>query len=311
MKKILILFLSILSSSFVFAQDGSKLPLSINLEDFPQEYPASAKVQMAGKIHQMLTANGISSSDMNCNFFITVIANPVEKQVIPGAPAQILQSLEFTFYIADAAREIVFSTVSLSSKGVGTTEAKCYLDAMKRLNTSSPDVAKFLERGRKKIIAYYDTEASNIFAKARTYALKHEYDAAFYELCCFPTECESYQASLELGLDIYHQYVDYVAQYNLNQARMAWAASQNATGAEIAGVYLAEILPEASCYNEAVSLYNEIKSKVYEDWKWEMKKYQDAVDIEKRQIDAWKEVGVAYGKNQQPTTNYFPWLNGR
>ena len=44
------------------------------------------------------------------------------------------------------------------------------------------------------------------------------------------------------------------------------------------------------------------------DWEWEMKKYQDGVDLEKQYVEAWTEVGVAYGNNQQPVTTYIGWL---
>ena len=51
-----------------------------------------------------------------------------------------------------------------------------------------------------------------------------------------------------------------------------------------------------------MALYKEIKGKVLDDWKFEMKQYQDGVDIQKLQIDAARQVGIAYG-NHQPNQN--------
>ena len=65
---------------------------------------------------------------------------------------------------------------------------------------------------------------------------------------------------------------------------------------------MAKIQPDAGCYDEAMALYQEIKGKVLDDWKFEMKQYQDSVDIEKSKVNAMREVGVAFGKGQQPTT---------
>ena len=79
------------------------------------------------------------------------------------------------------------------------------------------------------------------------------------------------------------------------------AASPNAIGAPQAGVYLAAIEPDAKCYSEAVALYNEIKTNVGEDWKFEFK-YYDERSLERERINAYKEVGVAFGKGQQPST---------
>ena len=66
----------------------------------------------------------------------------------------------------------------------------------------------------------------------------------------------------------------------------------------IEGEYLAKILPDAGCYGDAMALYKEIKGKVLDDWKFEMKIYQDGVDLEKQRIEAARAIGVAYGEHQ-------------
>ena len=45
-----------------------------------------------------------------------------------------------------------------------------------------------------------------------------------------------------------------------------------------------------------------------DDWKFEMKQYQDGIDLEKQRINAMREVGVAFGKGQQPTTTNIGFL---
>ena len=312
MKKIAILLCAAFLTVGAFAQSKpstANLPLSVIVEDLPQPFPTNAKVQLVGKINQMLTANGLASFDAFSGFFITANANPVERYVVSGAPVQIAQTLEVTFYIADYHRQTVFASYSVTAKGVGETEAKSYLNAFKRVNIAGPEAKQFIETGKAKIVDYYDTEAENIFAKARQLAAQHNYEAALFELCSFPTVCQSYTKSIEVGNEVYQHYVDYTAQQYLQKAKAAWMAEQNSNGAAVAGEYLSQILPEASCYGEAVDLYNEIKAKVLDDWKFEMKKYQDGVDLEKERINAWKEVGVAYGRNQQPTTTNITWLH--
>ena len=312
MKKLAILLCSAFFAVGLFAQSQpstANLPLSIIVEDLPQPFPINAKVQLINKINQMLTANGLASFDAFSGFFISANANPIEKNIISGAPVQISQTLEVTFYIADYFRQNVFATYSVTAKGVGENETKSYLNAFKRVNIASPEAKQFIETGKEKIVNYYDTEAENIFAKARQLAAKHDYEAALFELCSFPTVCKAYPKSIEIGNEVYKHYVDYVAQQCLQQAKSAWMAEQNANGAAAAGEWLAQILPEASCYDEGVELYKEIKAKILDDWKFEMKKYQDGVDLEKERINAWKQVGIAYGKNQQPVTTNVTWLH--
>jgi hypothetical protein len=316
MKKVIFFICAAFMCLNVFAQQSSAyLPLSIIIQDLPQPFPENAKTQLHGKVSQMLTANGLGSYNSYSGFFITAVANPINKEVAPGAPAQIFQTLEITFYIADYERQLVYSTYSVTTKGVGTTEAKSYLDAFKRIRVNTPEAAAFIAKGRDKIVSYFDAEAENIFAKARQLAQQHNYEAALYELSNFPSVCSSYAKSLEVGNEIYQHYIDYQAQQYLQKAKAAWMSQQNSAGADAAGEWLSQILPEATCYPEAVELYNEIKKKVLDDWKWEMKKYEDSLDLEKRKlatedkrVSAWKEVGVAYGQNQQPVTTHVNWL---
>lgn len=311
MKRIVMLLCAVMFCAAYFAQAQpavENLPISVIVEDMPQPFPANAKVQLTNKVNQMLTTNGIASYDAFSGFFITAIANPVNKDIVPGAPAMISQALEVTFYIADYHRQLVFSTYTITTKGVGQTEAKSYLDAFKRVKINTPEAAAFIKQGRDKIVNYYDSEAESIFMKARQLAQQHDYEAALFELSNFPTACKSYAKSIEVGNEIYQGYIDYQAQQYLQKAKAAWMAEQNTDGAKAAGEWLSKILPEASCYSEAVDLYKEIKGKVLDDWKFEMKKYEDTVEIKKQTVTAWKEVGVAYGKNQQPTTTNIAWL---
>ena len=116
MKKLAILLCTAFIAISAFAQSTANLPLSVVVEDLPQPFPTNAKVQLVNKINQMLTANGIASFDAFSGFFITANANPVEKNVIAGAPVQISQTLEVTFYIADYYRQTVFATYSVTAK---------------------------------------------------------------------------------------------------------------------------------------------------------------------------------------------------
>ena len=57
-----------------------------------------------------------------------------------------------------------------------------------------------------------------------------------------------------------------------------------------------------------MELYSEIKGKVLDDWKFEMKKYQDGIDLEKQRIEAARQIGVAYGTHQPAQTTSIEFL---
>ena len=214
-------------------------------------------------------------------------------------------------YIIDAYAKTIFSSTSMTVKGLGETENKCYLNAISRMPLQSPQIAQFVEDGKAKIIEYYDHEGEALIKKARFLASEKQFEEAIFWVSLIPQQSKHYDAALAAGKDIYQMYLDNECNINLAAARQAWAAEQNSYGAAAAGEYLAKILPDAKCYGEAMELYKEIKGKVLDDWKFEMKKYQDGVDLEKQRIDAMRQIGVAYGNHQPNKEVNIEFLRGR
>lgn len=290
------------------APKGNSIALKVLVEDFTEPFPPTANAQVENKLHHLLTQNGIASMDYLGQFFITVKEVPLTKDVLPGPPMQIAATMEFTFYIADYYNQTIFSTTSVNAKGVGQTEAKCYMDAIRHINLNSKALKDFVAEGKAKIIDYYNQQVDNMMLRARSLAKQKHFDEALFLMQCIPSECNKYTEAVALGDEIYQMYVDYLCDQNLALARTAWVSGQNAMAADDAGQYLSQIFPEAKCYNEAMALYAEIKAKVLDDWHFEMKKYQDGVDLESQRIDSWRQVGVAYGQNQQPTSTNIGFL---
>lgn len=300
MKKIFSIFAVALMSASMFAAETEYLPISVYAADDTESFPRGAKAMMENKLTQLLTKNGIAGLDYMGQFVLTVTTTPTDKDVIPGPPMKIAEKMEMNLYIVDAYAKTIFSSTSLTVRGLGETENKCYLNAISHMPLQTPQVAKFIEDGKQKIIAYYDHEGEALIKKAQFLAKKKEYEEALWIISLIPQQSKHYDAALAAGQEIYQMQLDNECNIYLAAARQAWAAEQNAKGAAAAGEYLMNILPDAGCYDEAMELYREIKGKVLDDWKFEMKKYQDGVDLEKQRIDAMRQVGVAYG-NHQPT----------
>jgi len=307
MRKIFMIAALVAMFTTAFAQT-EYLPLTVAVEDLVEPYPTTAKVQITNKLNQMLTQQGMASLDNNGQFVLTAFMIPQDKEVLPGPPMQIIETMNANLYIADVVQKTVLATMEQTVKGIGRDETRAYMDGIKHLNTTSPAVAKFIQEGKNKIIAYYDSEAPRIMIEARTLSEMHQYEHALYLVTAIPAQCKHYNDAIKASLDIFHAYQDYACNQLLQQARMAWAAEQNKVGAEHAGQYLGQIYPDAGCYNEAMELYKEIKAKVLEDWHFQMKIYQDQVDLEKQRIEAARQVGIAYGNHQQPVTTYMGFL---
>lgn len=287
-----------LMSATMFAAETQFLPISVYAADNSENFPEGAKAMIENKLTQLLTRNGIAGLDYMGQFVLTVTTTPLDKDIIAGPPMKISEKMEMNLYIVDMYAKTVFSSTSFSVRGLGETENKCYLNAISRMPLQSPQIAQFIQEGKEKIIAYYDHEGEALIKKAQFLAKQKKYDEALFWVSLIPQQCKHYDAALAAGQAIYQQYINNECNVNLAAARQAWAAHQNSNGAEAAGEYLARILPDAGCYGDAMALYKEIKGKVLDDWKFEMKQYQDGVDLEKQRIEVARAVGVAYGTHQ-------------
>lgn len=305
---VLAAFATALCAENIYDSKTSQIPLSIIIPDQPDFIPEGASAYLANKLQQVATANGVSASPDFGRFFITAKITPISKDILPGPPTQISQNLEITFYIADYFDQKVFSRTSLQVKTVGTNETKSYINAIKNINVNSPQLAKFVDNGRQRILDYYQSQCQTILKDAKSKAARKQFEEALAMLTFVPTVSDCYDQALALGDDIFQQYVDELCDRNLAKARAAWVAGQDYEAADEAGKYLGEIYPYAKCYGEAMELYNEIKSRIREYWTFEMKVFDSSVSLESQRIDAMRQVGVAYGNNQQPTSYVLDWL---
>ena len=298
MKKIFSICIAALMSATMFAAETQYLPISVYAMDDQESFPQGAKAMIENKLTQLLTRNGIAGLDYMGQFVLTVTTTPLDKDIIAGPPMKISEKMEMNLYIVDAYAKTIFSSTSFTVRGLGETENKCYLNAISRMPLQTPQIAQFIQEGKEKIIGYYDHEGEALIKKAQYLAKQKKYDEALFWVALIPQQSKHYDAALAAGQAIYQQYINNECNVNLAAARQAWAAHQNANGAEAAGEFLAKILPDAACYGDAMALYKEIKGKVLDDWKFEMKQYQDGVDLEKQRIEAARAVGVAYGTHQ-------------
>ena len=298
MKNFLTICIAALISATMFAAETEFLPISVYAADNSENFPEGAKAMIENKLTQLLTRNGIAGLDYMGQFVLTVTTTPLDKDIIAGPPMKISEKMKMNLYIVDAYAKTIFSSTSFSVRGLGETENKCYLNAISRMPLQTPQIAQFIQEGKEKIIGYYDHEGEALIKKAQYLAKQKKYDEALFWVALIPQQSKHYDAALAAGQAIYQQYINNECNVNLAAARQAWAAHQNANGAEAAGEFLAKILPDAACYGDAMALYKEIKGKVLDDWKFEMKQYQDGVDLEKQRIEAARAVGVAYGTHQ-------------
>lgn len=312
MKKIIFVLIfavvAITSNAQVKLDDFGRIVLNTYLPD-NIAIPKEAKNLLLNKLNQITSNNGMGGSQANPRFIITANVNVGTKDIIAGPPQMIAQNLDVTLFIGDAITNTIFINTTLSLKGVGTNENKAFIDALKTINPRNKEVLAFLEEGKTKIVNYYTTQCDFILKEANTLASQEKFDEAIYNLSLVPQVCEiCFNKTSELITNIFKQKIDADCKVKLSQAKIAWAGQQKINNAENVLNILIDINPNASCYNEVIILTKEINNKLIYDEKARLElalqKYNDKINLEKKRIDAYKDIAFEYAKNQPKTVTY-------
>ena len=315
MKKILLSLLMIIGynaysqNALGKSDDAARITLAAYVPQQIDKMPDAARSILANKLNQIVTQNGMGGAANNERFIITANVNVISKDLTATAPPMTALVLEVTLYIDDGFVGTKFSSTSISVKGVGESETKAYISALKGISPTNSNIQSFVGNGKSKIIEYYNSKCDFIIKEAQTLVSQNNFEEAIFKLTSVPEVCkECYDKCMDAVGPIYQKQIDRECKSKLMEANTAWNAAQDSYGADTAGGILAQIDPNASCYKEALALSNKIAQRIKEidqrDWKLQLKEQQDNVDIQKATIKAVRDIGVAYGNGQPKTVTY-------
>lgn len=265
-----------------------------NIPDASMEY-------LINNLSSAVTADGLTAQNEYMTQFILIPkVNVASKSIITNTQTQVVLNIDISLQVVDGMSGTLYASSIVNVKGVGTNETKAYNSAFRSINKNQQQIVLLVKAAKQKILSYYEAEADNIIKKANLLAAKNNYEEAFYLLSMIPSQCSKFDASISAGLSLWEKYKVYSCNTNLAKAEAIWVSGQDYNAAIRATEYLCQILPDSDCYAKARQLYNEIKKKVGDLWKYEMKQYNTEAELKKAKIQAFRAIGVAYGKGQQP-----------
>ena len=150
-------------------------------DDIVGAYPDAARV-LESKLNNILSANGIKTQMGDSRFILTGNWIPETKDVIGAAPTQIAYTLNVNLYIGDGEDGTKYISETFRVKGVGSTEEKAHLAAIRNLQSNSQKMSAFVQKGMERIISYYEQNKDNIMASINSLVTKQDYDEAVYQL---------------------------------------------------------------------------------------------------------------------------------
>lgn len=298
-------------TTFVYAQE-TKCDLHLMAIVLPEQGNAMPTNVLDILENKLCTA--ISNEDVHANsdyahFFVAARMHTLSKETLAGPPENTAILVSVTLQVGDLFGEKIFASQSLELKGVGSSEERAYINAFRYLKADNPKIKTLITEGKRKIIDYFNRNYQQIATKAQQCADMKRFEEALFHIAAVPECCNHYQKANLLTVSLYKRYIDENCRKLVNEARSIWMQSPDVEGASDIASILNQIDPDAACYSEAMALYKEVKEKVKDDWKFEMRqKYNDAIDIEKSKIDAARAVGVAFGNGQKEQTTNLMWL---
>jgi hypothetical protein len=292
-----------------FAQstdDIGKIALSVIMPDNVDGLDASQLSKLETKITQIVSTSGLAASGYNNNFVIYPKFAINESNVVEGGMQNItVITADLSLFIKQVDNNVIFSTISKSLKGSGSSKQLAITNAISKITTSDSDYKIFIETGKNKIIQYYTDKCQDIIKKAEYYNKMQQYEQAFGLLMTVPEEISScYSLVQDKVIEIYKNYQTQKCTEQIQQAKTSIATNDYHTALNI----LEDVDPSASCFNESQSLEKSIETKIAAEekkqWDFKMKQHDDAVSLEKQRIDAVKDIAVSYYKSQPTTVNY-------
>ncbi len=287
------------------SDDAARITLATFVPQQIDQMPEAARSILANKLSQIVTQNGLGGKASNERFIITANINVISKDLTATAPPMQAYVLDITLYIGDGIDGTKFASVSTQVKGVGESETKAYISALKNLKTNDPNYQSFIETGKTKIVEYYNSKCDFIIKEAQTLASQNKFEEAIFKLTGVPEVCKGcYDKCMDAIAPIYKQQIDRDCKLKLAEATNLWSANQTVEAGNQAGEILSTIEPSAACFGEVKTLSNKIATRVKEldtrEWNYKLKEQAQ----ESERIKAYRDIGVAYGNGQPKTVTY-------
>lgn len=283
------------------ATDASRVILHAFVSDNGNVVPDYAQSYLKDKLTELITKNSMSvgGNDVNGRFFLTAKPVFLNKEVVPSSPAMYAMNIDLILYVVDAVEKTIFETYTIQIKGAGNTENKAFIQAIKNIKPENQEVEKFLEKGKQKIINYYNTNCDMLLQNAKSLANRNQFGEAFSILGNIPSVCKCSDKSLVLAEEIFPQFIAFDCNLKLNEARNIWNASLTRESADRAGEILSQINPNASCFKDVKILSEEIKTqlKLIDGREWDLQVKKE-YELEKLTLESIRDIGVAWGNGQ-------------
>jgi hypothetical protein len=310
MKAICFFLCVIFNSSVFYAQTKlieSQTPITVYLGEL-KDIPVESKSNLENKLRSFIANNGFGNL-YNSRFILTANVVVENKEYTSSSPVMIATTIGVYLYIGDGIDGTIFSAANIKLKGAGTTEIKAFNSAFSKLNLGKEEHKNFISTAKNKISQYYSENCDFLIKKASQSSFQGDYKKALYELSTIPLIDTICSVKIEKSLvDIYQLMIDNECENKLQNAKAIWSVEMNTISAEKASKEIINISPQSKCFSDAQMFVVEMKKRILEIdkrvWDFNLLQENNINNLRLLEIEAAREIGVAYGSNLPQNINY-------
>lgn len=271
--------------------------------------PGGAQRNLQNKLMQVASLNGLGATQGAAQFVMVPMISVINKDVTPTAPPKVSLTIDVTLYIVDMLSQNIYSQTSIQVRGVGNNEERAYTQALNGINPRHGQFKGFVEKGKEKIVEYYNSKCDVIISSAKALSGQKKYEEALFTLMSVPdVSRECFDKCMQVSMDVYQEYADQKCNESLSAAKSAWAGKDLSKVEE----HIGKITPDMGCYDEAQQLIATVTAAVEAEggtaWNFKMKKYDDSIDLQKMKIDAGRDVAKSWAYYGASANFDWSWL---
>lgn len=241
-------------------QKSEIIPLVIRFNPFVPPYHDLGEEGIKlieNRLSNIIAQYGVSGNSSDPSFALIPSINILSKNITATAPVVYANTYELTFYTANMLDGTVFSSVSYTLKGAGTTPLKAFINALQSPSFDQNMFGKLLTEGQEKALRYYENNCDKIIAQAKNEASLKNYSSAFLMLKMIPPSVNCYSKSSQLLQEVFQKQMasecnDLLAQMKAELGKQSDIGGFN----EKAMSYYSLISANAPCSKEAQQIYN-------------------------------------------------------
>lgn len=292
--ELLILFCFFVLSNKAQSQNTS-LTLSIVMPEPSNEISQEQIGKLTSKIAQIIN----NSNEVVVGYTNDIVIYPIisidETNVVEGGLQNItVTTIEFSLFVKQVSTNLVYNSFSKKIKGSGNNKSQAITNAFNQINPSDESYKQFILASKSKILKYYANNCKTIIQYADNLSAKQDYEPSISILQSIPLASNTcYDEAQKRSIEVYKKYQSVLCSKNIIKSKAAIAINDYDGAIEALNV----IDPSSNCYPDVQKLIAQISSKV-------SKKEQQEFDLEKKRINAIKEIGKAYYSNTIRVVRY-------